>query len=145
MSVEENKALVKRFFEAANNVRGDISRLQSLVKELIAPEYVVHSPSGDWTLEQTLQMWNMVFTAFPDMNEKIEDIFAEGDRVVTRSTATGTHKGVFQGMLPSGKPFRMGEVVIFRVAEGKLVEEWPFLDQLGLLQQLGAIPSGPPN
>jgi len=140
---EANKALVRRFFEMANHVKGDVSRLQALVKELIAPEYVVHTPSGDWTLEQTLQMWNMVFTAFPDMNEKIEDILAEGDRVVTRSTATGTHKGAFQGMPPSGKTFRMSEVVVFRVAGGKLVEEWPLLDQLGMLQQLGAIPSVP--
>ncbi len=97
---EANKALVRRYFEMANNVKGDTSKLQAIVRELIGPEYVVHTPSGDWTLEQTLQMWNMVFTAFPDMNEKIEDIFAEGDRVVTRSTATGTHKGVFQGIPP---------------------------------------------
>jgi steroid delta-isomerase-like uncharacterized protein len=145
MSVEQNKALVKRFFEAVNQVRGDTARLPSLIRDFIAPEHVTHSLQGDTNLEQTAQMWAMLFVAFPDMNEKIADIFAEGDKVVTRQDVTGTHRGSFQGMPPSGRQFRFVEASIFRVAGDKIVEEWSFPDLLGLMQQLGAIPSPPPR
>ena len=140
MSVEENKALVRRFFEAVSGVKGDLSKMQAWIGEFIDPEHVAHSPQGDTKLEQSSQMWGMIFSAFPDLNEKIVDIVAEANKVVTRLEVTGTHKGNSQGMPPSGKQVRFSEVSIMRVANDKILEEWDFPDMLTLMQQLGAIP-----
>ena len=140
MSVEENKALVRRFFEAVNEVRGNPSRMQDLIGEFVAPEHIAHSPQGDTKVNQTSQMWCMLAIAFPDLNERIDDIVAEGNKVVVRLVVTGTHKGDFNRMPPSGKQVHFGEVSIMRVANGKIMEEWDFPDMLTLMQQLGAIP-----
>jgi steroid delta-isomerase-like uncharacterized protein len=71
----------------------------------------------------------------------IEDQVAEGDKVVTRWTATGTHKGELMGIPPSGKKVRVTGIAIDRLEDGKIVESWSSFDQLGMLQQIGAIPS----
>ncbi len=141
MSVEENKAVVRRFIEAGNNIQGDTSKIQAFIDEFIASNHIHHTPTGDTNLEQTTQFYNMVFTAFPDLMYTINDIVAEGDRVVIRVTNTATHKGVFQGIPPTGKQISFTGVDIFRVTDGKIQEEWSSPDVLGLMQQLGAIPS----
>jgi steroid delta-isomerase-like uncharacterized protein len=79
--------------------------------------------------------------AFPDVHITIEDQVAEGDRVVTRWTARGTHTGAFQGIPPTGKRGSMTGIDINRFADGKVVECWTNADDLGLLQQLGVIPT----
>ena len=76
-------------------------------------------------------------TAFPDWTETIEDIIAEGDKVVTRFTSRGTHKGKFMGVPPTGKKVKITEVAVFRIADGKITEQWGFPDLQGLRQQLG--------
>lgn len=76
--------------------------------------------------------------SFPDWNEKVDDVIAEGDRVVVRFTSTGTHLGEFEGIAPTGKKVRIQEVAIFRLADGKIVEQWGVPDLHGLLQQLGS-------
>jgi steroid delta-isomerase-like uncharacterized protein len=83
-----------------------------------------------------------MIAAFPDIERSIEDLVAEGDKVVARWTARGTHTGDFQGLPPSGKVATSSGITIFRIADGRIVEEWSESDMLGLLQQLGAIPSG---
>ena len=83
----------------------------------------------------------LYFTAFPDLHFTIEDQIAEGDRVVTRFTARGTHQGAFIGIPPTGKQGVVTGTGIDRFANGKIVEAWFNSDDLGLLQQLGVVPS----
>jgi predicted ester cyclase len=79
-------------------------------------------------------------TAFPDLHFTIEDQIAEGDKVVNRVTARGTHLGDFRGIPPTGKQVTVAGITIDRIAGGKLVESWTSWDFLGILQQLGVVP-----
>jgi steroid delta-isomerase-like uncharacterized protein len=79
--------------------------------------------------------------ALPDVHLTIEDEFADGDTVIQRISATGTHKGEFQGIPPTGKKVKVNGIHIWRFANGKAIENWVQLDALGLMQQLGAIPA----
>ncbi len=89
-------------------------------------------------------MWlQMSRASFPDIHVAIEDMIAEGDKVVTRITATGTQTGEFMGMPPSGKAIRVEAIGISRIVDGKSVEYWESFDALGLMHQLGAIPTPP--
>jgi len=141
MSVEENKAVVRRFIEAANNIRGDVTKIKPFIDEFLAPTHVHHTPTGENRLERTVGVYNMIVGAFPDLHYTIDDIIAEGDRVVTRLTQTATHRGPFQGIPATGKPVSFKGVDIFKVANGKSTDEWSFPDMLGLMQQLGALPN----
>lgn len=85
--------------------------------------------------------WRTVLSAFPDLRYTVDDAIAEGDKVVLRITARATHQGEFQGIPPTGRQVTWTEIHIGRLANGKLVEHWGNVDQLGLLQQIGAIPS----
>ena len=147
MSLEENKAVVRRFIEAGNNVKGDVSRIPALVAECLAPGHVHHTPAqnSETKLKETTAFYNMFFSVFPDVHYTIDDMVAEGDKVVMVATSTATHKGVFQGMPGIGKRFVTKGVDVFRVVDGKITDEWSYPDLLGLMQQLGAIPSSPPR
>ena len=135
--VEENKAIVKSFVEQVQN-RHDIGALD----ELFSPDFVDHSGiSTPPTLEGTKQFFTMFFAAFPDMHVTIHDQVAEGDNVVTRKTLQGTHQGEFLGIPPAGKPVKFDVIDIFRIADGKITDHWAVADMLGLMQQIGAIPS----
>jgi predicted ester cyclase len=82
----------------------------------------------------------MYLTAFPDLHLTIEDLIAEGDKVVDRQTARGTHQGTFMGIPPTGKQITVTAMNISRIVGGKIVEHWVELDTLGMLQQLGVVP-----
>lgn len=135
MSTEENKAFVRRAFEEGNQGNW------AVFNELFAPNFVLHNASmtmqGREAGKQFLLMYN---TAFPDGIFTIEDMIAEGDRVVVRVTARGTHQGAIMGIPPTGKQITLSGITIFRVANGKIVEQWSNSDDLGLLQQLGVVP-----
>jgi predicted ester cyclase len=94
----------------------------------------VHGPEG------LKQLFTMLRTAFPDWSETIEDLMAEEDRVVFRVTGQGTHQGEFMGIPATGKPVTRPGIDIVRNVDGKLVEHWANIDQLGMMQQLGVIP-----
>jgi len=132
MSIEENKALVRRFCELEN--RGEVDALF----ELLAPGYVSHYTTGDMPLDK--QFWATFSTAFPDISFTMEHLIAEGDKVAFRETWTGTHKGEFMGIPPTGKKVEMINTCIIRIADGKYAESWCTLDELRLSQQLGVIP-----
>ncbi len=137
MSTEENKALVHRGIEEIWNQKN-----LAILDELAAPDFVCHNPTMTTQgLEQYKQLVTMYFTAFPDLHITIEDQVAEGDKVVTRYTARGTHQGSFMGIPPTGKQGVVTGIGIDRFANGKLVEDWINNDDLGLLQQLGIIPA----
>ncbi len=134
MSVE-NKALVRRLFEEIWN-KGNLS----VADQIFATNYVHHDPSTpDFGRgpESEKKRATLYRTAFPDLQLAIEDLVAEGDRVVTRWTARGTHRGELRGIAPTGKQFTVTGISIARISGGKLVEGWVNWDAQGLMEQLG--------
>jgi len=114
-----------------------------LVDEFYATDYVFHVP-GNPTIRSSegfKQYFSTLFAAFPDFHITIEDIFAEGDKVVSRLTMRGTQTGEFMGIPPTGKQTTATGILINRFADGKIVEDWESYDFLSFMQQLGIIPS----
>ena len=130
MSLEENKSIVRRWIEAYNRRELDFDAF-------IAPNYVDHSNKVD--REGLKQLLNVGLTAFPDWHETIEDIIAEGDKVWVWLSYTGTHKGDFMGLPPTGKKITSQAVDIYRIIDGKLAEYWNVTDNLNIFKQIGAI------
>jgi steroid delta-isomerase-like uncharacterized protein len=137
MSIEENKAIELRFFEEVVN-KGELA----VIDELFAANFVDHSapPGIAPDREGYKQFFAMTHSAFPDFHSTLEDMFAEGDKVVQRFTARGTHKGEWMGIAPTGKQITIPGIAIHRIAGGKIVEDWVSMDMLGALQQLGVVP-----
>jgi len=137
MTTEQNKALDRRIFEAVNNKNLDA------LDDLIATDWVDHNllPGLPLGLDSTKVTLSMYLSAFPDLKMTIEDQIAEGDKVVTRWTATGTHNGELMGIPATGKQVRVTGIDITRWSGGKSVEHWAQFDQMGLMQQLGVIPA----
>ena len=134
---EDNKALNRRFVEEVIN-QGNTDAID----ELIDPGVVDHAaPPGFPTgREGAKQFAAMMRSAFPDLHQTIEDMIAEGDKVVMRSTWSGTHEGEFMGIPATGRQVTVSAIDITRVADGRLVEHWEQFDALGLMQQLGVVP-----
>jgi C-1 hydroxylase len=134
LSLEENKAIVRRFIEAYNNRKLEYL---NLIDDYVAPDYVDHS--NNVNREGLKQLFKMGLNAFPDWHESIEDIIAEGDKVWVRLTYTGTHKGEFMGLPPTGKKIISKAVDIYRIVDGKLAEYWNVTDNVSIFKQVGAI------
>jgi predicted ester cyclase len=143
MGTEENKASARRFLEEVVN-GGNVA----LVDELSAPGFVDRQapPGVPPTVEGVKAFITMFRAAFPDLHYTLDDLIAEGDRVVTRATARGTMKGDFMGMTASGKTATWQEIHITRFEDGKAAEHWAVVDQLGMFVQLGfaQAPGQPP-
>jgi steroid delta-isomerase-like uncharacterized protein len=139
LSAEENKRISRRVAEEGFS-RGN----EAVFDELVAENFVNHDPSVPPDLppgrEGLKALARFYRSAFPDAQLTIEDLIAEGDKVVSRYTARGTHQGDFGGIPPTGKQVTVTGVTIDRIQGGKIVESWNEFNQLGLLQQLGAIP-----
>lgn len=135
MSTEENKNIVRRFFEVGPS-KGDLDE----VNHLLAPGFALHVPlpcsPGAQGINEVIVACR---SAFQDLNVTVEDMVAEGDRVAARFTAHGLHKGVFMGLPPTDKPISMTGIEIFRLEEGKIAEIWGEANLLGLMQQLGIL------
>ncbi len=138
MSVEENKALVRRVYEEIHN-KGNFAA----VDELVAINFIDHNapPEISPGPEGIKQTFTMFRNAFPDLNVTVEDMIAEGDKVVARITLRGTHKGEFMGIAPTGKQIKLATIDIVRIAGGKIAERWGVGDNLGMMEQLGVIPA----
>lgn len=135
---DANKALVRRAFVEIFN-KGNLA----VAEELFAASYVAHDPANPSTVrgpDFVKQDATIYRTAFPDLQITIEEQIAEGDRVVTRWTARGTHRGELMGIAPTGKQMAITGISISRIAGGKGVEGWDNWDTLGMMQQLGVIP-----
>jgi steroid delta-isomerase-like uncharacterized protein len=132
-----NEALVSRFFdEVCTQGRADVA------EEIIGPDFVAHDPQVP--SEQGPRGAVEGTQAFRDGAEarwEVQELFSAGDRVVARWVGNGTHSGELMGIAPTGKSLSVDAISIFRVADGKLTEEWTVWDTLGLLQQIGAVPS----
>jgi len=131
MSLEENKAVVRRAIEALN--KQDLSSLD----DLVAPNYFDHITKQ--SLEWHKKSLAMFYKGFPDYHATIEDMAAEGDKVWVRVTCEGTHTGEYLGFAPTGKKISYKSVTIKRVIDGKMVEGWTINDMLDFLKQIGAI------
>lgn len=137
-SAAENKALVRRFYEEID--KGNLTAMD----ELVAENYLDHDPPPFPGLESGLAGLKQVFRIFLEATpgyHRIEDQIAEGDKVVTRLTAVGTHAGEMFGIAPTGRTLEMTATVIHRIADGKLMEKWSNKDVLGFLRQLGVLPT----
>ena len=134
-ALSDNKAVVLRS-EAELWNKGNLS----VADELYSPDFICHFPVGpEWRgLEGIKGEVRRHRTSFPDWHERVDDIVAEGDRVVIRFTSTGTHQGEFAGIAPTGRKVSIQEIAIFRIVGGKIVEQWGMPDIHGLLEQLKA-------
>jgi steroid delta-isomerase-like uncharacterized protein len=141
MSTEQNKAVVRRFFEAF-----DVGDLDSAAA-VFAPNVVVHNSGAPdpLNLEGFRQLGGVFLTAFPTGKHTIEDMIGEGDKVVTRATYRATHTGDLMGIPPTGKQVTVSAMTIDYIANGKIVETWRLFDQLTMMQQLGVIPTPEQN
>ncbi len=142
MSTEENKALALRFVEEGINSRGNLA----VIDDLFASDFVDRNPlPGLPSLLPGLagfkQLVVIFRAAFPDLHYTVEDMIAEGDKVVFRYTARGTNEGELLGMPPTGERMTMTGIDIFRITGGRIVEWWHTDDYLDLLQQFGMLPS----
>jgi len=131
VSLEENKAIVRKAIEALN--RQDLS----LVDDLTEPRYYDHIVKQDLAIAK--RSLTILSKGFPDYHYTIEDIIAEGDKVCVRVTFTGTHTGEYLGFAPTGKKISYKSVTIKRVVDGKMVEGWTVNDLLDFFKQLGII------
>jgi steroid delta-isomerase-like uncharacterized protein len=132
----ENKALIRRFYEEVWQ-RGNLG----VADEVFADSYERHDlRAGEPTPgpEGQKEIAGAFRAAFPDLSWEIDFILADGEFVVGRWTASGTHLGAWAGVEATGKPMRFSGVNIFRLSDGKVVEIWNHRDDLGLMQQLGA-------
>jgi steroid delta-isomerase-like uncharacterized protein len=138
MSTEENKAAERRLTEEVWNEHNP-----GAVDEFVAPDVVEHNPvlSVGPGREGFRQALEMLFSAFPDVQITVEDLITEGDTVVERWTAHATHRGEFMGIPATNKQVTVAGIDIYRYAGGKRVETWRQWDTLGLMQQLGRVPS----
>jgi len=144
MSIEENMAIVRRLTQ-----EGFAGGSLAVIEELVAPEYAYHSEPGDppegRDREWMKRIIHQLHDALPDVTITVQDMFADGDRVVTRVIERGTHRGDLPWgphgavMRASGKQVEFGGIVISRLADGKVVEDWEVMDFPRLWSQLGAL------
>ena len=135
-----NKATVIRFQDALSS--GDWDVLSTTIDELVEPDAQISTPlpieaTGAELLKE---VFRRLHRAFPDLHTSIEDLIAEGDKVVARNTVTGTHQGEYMGLPPTGKSISYKEIFIVRFAGGRIAETWGVVDVLSQTRQLGAIP-----
>ena len=135
---EQNKRVAKRLYEDVIG-GGEVE----LIDELVSKDYFGHASAPEFETrgrEAYKQFVHGLRGAFPDLKLKVEEQVAEGDRVVSRWVASGTHNGEYFGIPPSGKQGSMNGITIERIVDGVALECWTNSDDLGLLRQIGAIP-----
>ena len=137
MGASENQQIVKDMFERAINQRDE-----TVFDELIAPSYVNYDmPMPEPGPAGLRALMGGFFAAFPDMRIVIEQTLGEGDLVCTRGYFEGTHDGDFMGVPATGNKVNVKYTDVWRLEDGKAVENWVRLDMLGLMQQLGVVPA----
>ena len=134
MSTETNKAIVRRYFDQVLN-----DKRHDLAEEFLADNIELHGSGLAPGLEVVKQWFTMFAAAFPDGHTTIEDVVAEEDRVVARTTFNGTHQGEMQGIPATGQNVSIPSITIFRLDNGKIAEGWLINDSLGMMRQLGVI------
>jgi len=137
---EENKAIARRALEEVFSGQGNLD----VADELFAPDYVGHDPASLEDIrgpEGVKEFGSMYRNAFPDVQLSVQEQVAEGDMVATRWIASGTHQGDLMGIAPTGNRVTVAGTSVERIVDGKIEETWDNYDALGMMQQIGAIPS----
>lgn len=135
MSSDENKALVRHYLDQVWT-KGNLE----IIDKVIAQEYVQHARGVPPGREGVHRFFAMIRSAFPDAHYSVDDLIAEGDKVVWCWTIRATHTGPFQGLSPTNRAVMITGMSIVKIRDGKFVEGWGEQDNLGMMQQLGAIP-----
>jgi len=140
---EANKAVIRRFHEAANS--RDVALIGATIDEVVTSDAVIRTPlqigeSGPALLKA---VFTRLLHGYPDLRVTIEDLIAEDDKVVSRNTVTGTHLGEYMGQAATHKPIRYSEIFVCRLTERRIAETWGVVDELSQLHQIGAVPGGP--
>jgi steroid delta-isomerase-like uncharacterized protein len=140
MSAEQNKATVSKFYEVLD--RRDLDALDAIV----TADFASHIPGnpGSANLEGFKGFAAGMFEAFPDITHPVGELVAEGNHVAVRITVLGNHRGPLMGMPATGKPMRIEAINLFRFVDGRIAEQWIQADMLGMMQQVGAIPTPEP-
>jgi steroid delta-isomerase-like uncharacterized protein len=136
---DKNKGVMRRFVEEFQSGANE-----SVAEELLAPDFVDHSPFPGVSPDRdgVKRLFAALHVAFPDLRATIHDQIAEGDRVATRKTLRGTHRGEFRGISPTGRAVTFDVIDFVRIEKGRIAEQWNVVDLMGLLQQIGAAPRG---
>jgi len=132
-----NKATFKRLHDAMNTC--DVEIISKTIDEVVEPDLLFHAPVpvGANGVQALKQVMALLLRMYPDLHLVVEDLIAEEDKVVGRTTVTGTHRGEFMGIQPTGKFVTYNEIFIFRFVNGRVVEIWGVVDVFSQLQQLG--------
>jgi predicted ester cyclase len=136
-----NKTTFIRFQDAVNT--GDAEVISRTIDEVVEPGVLFHAPvpTGATGAQALKQVWAVLLRAFPDLHVAVEDVIAEGDKVVARNTVTGTHRGEYRGLPPTGRSVTYNEIFIVRFAGRRIAEIWGVVDVLAQMKQLGMIPA----
>jgi steroid delta-isomerase-like uncharacterized protein len=138
MSIDRNKSVVQRAFDSMSAGPDQfLAEHDEIDGESLAGHFS-GMPPVDRDMHRQFGLGT--FSAFPDLKRPVEDLVAEGDKVVARWSSVGTHEGDFMGIPPTGKTVTTTGITIFRLEDGKIVEEWSESDMVGMLQQVGALP-----
>jgi steroid delta-isomerase-like uncharacterized protein len=136
MPTDENRAVVRKFFAALDEQN------MAAVEDLLAPNYRLHFDAmPEMDRQAGIGFFGAFLAAFPDIRHEVQDQLAEGDGVATRIVVSGRNQGEFMGMPATGKAIRVGAINLIRLNDAKIAEHWINADSLGMMQQLGAIPS----
>jgi steroid delta-isomerase-like uncharacterized protein len=138
VTTDKNKQVMRRFVEFINTAD------EKLAADLISPDAIFHVPGRSEPMRGPagyLAVIGMMRGGFPDISWTLEEMIAEGDNVAARFTMRGTHRGIFFGVPPTGKPIEVQAMNFYRLSGGQFVEERGQPDLLGLLQQIGAVPT----
>jgi predicted ester cyclase len=132
-----NKELVRRFYKEVY-----VNWNMAVADEVISPQFISHDwPEGGLTGPKAFRdYYSAIRSALPDARYEVDDLIAEGDRVVVRWRLLGTHKGAFRGIAPTGRAITLKGIAIYRVEGGKLMERWVVSDLYGVLEESGALP-----
>ena len=135
-----NKATCKHFHDAINT--GDAELISNAIDEVFRPDVLIRTPlpvqaTGAQAMKE---VFGRLRRAFPDLHVAVEDVIAEGDKVVSRNVVTGTHQGEYMGLPPTGKSVTYNEIFVLRFVSGRIAETWGVVDVLSQMRQLGAIP-----
>lgn len=139
--IARNKAAFGRLHEAQSS--GDVEVFRKVIDEVVHPDVLIRTPlpieaTGAEALKQVSEI---LLRAFPDLHIEVEDMIAEGDKIVFRNTVTGTHRGEYMGVPPTGRFITYREIMIARFMDGRIAETWGIVDVLAQMKQLGMIPA----
>jgi predicted ester cyclase len=137
---ERNKQTYHHFHDAINS--GDLEVIGKAIDEFIHPDGRFHAagPDGVAAVPAQKRIWETLLRAFPDIHVTVEDLLADGDKIVARQTVTGTNSGEYRGMPATGRPVEYNEIFIARFAGGQITDFWGVVDLYSQLRQLGFIP-----